>query len=310
MSILFVSHKLDEVFAISKRTTVLRDGRFIRTFETASMQEQELISAMVGRTVRYERYSGRLAGELLLSVEGISKRHNFADISFSLHRGEILGFTGLVGAGRTEVAKALFGCNQPDSGIVKLHGKQLKLTTTEDAVLSGIAYLPESRHTQGLFLPETMENNTASVILGKLAGRFGLVDTSKKRELAKTWIERLSIRPAYPGMPIEQFSGGNQQKVVLAKWLAMNPEVLIVDEPTHGVDIGAKSEIHRLLRQLSDQGIGVIVISSELPEILAVCDRILVMRMGRIVGEFNSDEADQEKILSLALKGCSMGVER
>ncbi|MBI9096092.1 MAG: sugar ABC transporter ATP-binding protein [Sphaerochaeta sp.] len=303
MSILFVSHKLDEVFEISQRTTVLRDGRYVKTFETASVTEQSLISAMVGRNVLYERYPGRDCKESILEVQHLCKKHNFADISFTLHKNEILGFTGLIGAGRTEVAKAIFGSNEPESGEVRLYGQALKLSSTEETVRSGIAYLPESRHTQGLFLPKSLEDNVGSVILSRLVDRAGLVNAKKKRVLAKKWIEQLGVRPAFPDMLVEQFSGGNQQKVVLAKWLASEPKVLIVDEPTHGVDIGAKSEIHRLLRTLSEEGIGVMVISSELPEILALCDRILVMRMGRIVGEFLSKDADQEKIMNLALKG-------
>jgi len=303
MSIVFVSHKLDEVFAISGRTTVLRDGRLVQTFTTDVMKEAELISAMVGRNVMYERYAERAGGQAILKVEKLCKKHNFEDISFVLKKGEILGFTGLIGAGRSELARAIFGSNIPDAGSVRLYDEALDMSSTKKAVSAGIAYLPESRHTHGLFLSRSLKDNLGAVILDQIKTRFGLVDNAKKRSVAEGWIQKLSIRPPFPDMTIEQFSGGNQQKAVIAKWLAAGPKVLIVDEPTHGVDIGAKSEIHRLLRNLSEQGIGVIVISSELPEILAVCDRIVVMRMGRIVGEFRASEANQEKIMNMALKG-------
>jgi len=303
LSILFVSHKLDEVFAISQRTTVLRDGKYVKTFDTDTLTEEELVLAMVGRNILYERYPQRTGTAGILSVTRLCKKRNFQDITFTLKKGEILGFTGLVGAGRTEVAKSIFGCNPPDSGTVTLHGNPLQLTSTESSVKAGIAYLPESRHTHGLFLSKPLADNVASVILDRIVKKFNLIDSLQKNTLTEEWIQKLGITPPFPAMPIDQFSGGNQQKAVIAKWLAYQPKVLIVDEPTHGVDIGAKSEIHRLLRDLSSQGIGVMIISSELPEILAICDRIIVMRLGRIVGEFTSSEANQENIMNLALKG-------
>lgn len=303
MGILFVSHRLDEVFNISDRTTILRDGHYVGTYQTDSLKEEELISAMVGRKIHFTRYEHRNGGDTILKVDHLGKANNFLDISFRLQKGEILGITGLVGAGRTELAQALFGNNSPDSGEIYLHGQKLDLKSTEDAMKRGIAYIPESRHTQGLILGKTLTDNIVATILNRLVNRFKIIDRKKQRETVNTWIKKLNIKPAFPDMLIDQFSGGNQQKAVIAKWLAYKPVLLIVDEPTHGIDIGAKSEIHKLLRDLSEEGIGIIMISSELPEILAVSDRILVMRRGRLVGEFSSESVDQEKIMNLALKG-------
>lgn len=305
MGVLFVSHKLDEVFTISDRVTVLRDGQRVSTNPHAALTEEGLISDMVGRPIRFTRYESRPAGEALLEVRNLSKKNNFKDISFTLGRGEILGITGLVGAGRSEVAQALFGNNKPDAGEILLQGKPVPLHSTEEAMKHGIAYIPESRHTQGLIMGKTLTDNVTATILKRITNNLGLIDRSQQKSKVKEWIQKLSIKPAFPNMLIDQFSGGNQQKAVIAKWLAYNPTILIVDEPTHGIDVGAKSEIHKLLRDLSAGGIGVIMISSELPEVLAVSDRILVMRRGRIAGEFHGNEAQQEQIMNLAISGAS-----
>lgn len=303
MSILFISHKLDEVFAISDRITVLRDGQHVGTYLREELDEEKLISLMVGRKIRFMQYEKRSVGKPLLEVKHLHKKGNFADISFTLHQGEILGLTGLVGAGRTEVAQAIFGRIIPDSGQIYLRGKEMKITSTTQAVQAGIAYIPESRQTQGLFLGKTLADNLSVTRLDSLANQFGIIRIDLLKEYVGKWIQRLSIRPPYPKMLIDQFSGGNQQKAILAKWLAYEPTVLIVDEPTNGIDVGAKSEIHQLLRELADQGIGIIMISSELPEVLAVCDRILVMRRGRVAAEFPKDDATQEKIMNAAILG-------
>ncbi len=303
MGILFVSHRLGEVFKISDRTTVFRDGKFINTFDTSELSEEELIAAMVGRKIHFLQYAFREGGEDLLKVEKLTKENNYKDISFKLKRGEILGFTGLVGAGRTEMALSLFGATSPDSGEIYLNNKKLELKSTEDAMKCGIAYIPESRHTHGLVEGKTLTENITTTVLKRITNRLNIINRKKQNDIAKEWIDKLNIRPAYPKMMIDQFSGGNQQKAVIAKWLAYNPTLLIVDEPTHGIDVGAKSEIHKLLRDLAANGMGIIIISSDLPEVLAVSDRILVMRRGRLVGEFKSTEADQEKIMNIALKG-------
>ncbi|NLJ69041.1 MAG: sugar ABC transporter ATP-binding protein, partial [Firmicutes bacterium] len=280
---------------------VLRDGQHVGTYPKEDLTEEQLISLMVGRKLRFIEYEQNPIGSPILEVKGLSKQGNFADISFRLHRGEILGITGLVGAGRTEVAQAIFGRLVPDRGEVYLEGQPINVTSTAQAVEAGIAYIPESRQSQGLFLGKTLADNVAVTRLDTMAGRFKIIRTDRLTEHVQQWINRLSIRPPYPRMLIDQFSGGNQQKAVLAKWLAYEPKVLIVDEPTNGIDVGAKSEIHQLLRDLAASGIGIIMISSELPEVLAVCDRILVMRRGRIAAEFAREDATQERIMNAAI---------
>jgi ABC-type sugar transport system ATPase subunit len=282
---------------------VLRDGKYVDTYCTAALKEEKLITAMVGRKIHFTRYEFRPGGEHILEVRNLCKKHNYKDISFHLDKGEILAFTGLVGAGRTEVAQALFGDNVQDSGEIYLDGRRVDVRSTESAMKHGIAYVPESRHTHGLILGKSLAENITVTVPDRIINKLHIINRKKQRRIVETWIEKLNIRPAYPKMLIEQFSGGNQQKTVIAKWLAYNPKLLIVDEPTHGIDIGAKSEIHKLLRDLSARGIGIIMISSELPEVLAISDRIIVMRRGRIVGQFRSFEADQNKIMNMALKG-------
>lgn len=301
MGVLFVSHKLDEVFTIGDRVTVLRDGKHVSTTPRDELTEEQLVSDMVGRPIRFTRYESRPAGEVLLEVNNLSKKNNFKEISFALGKGEILGITGLVGAGRSELAQAIFGNNEPDSGEITLLGERVWFSSTEEAMQHGIAYIPESRHTQGLILGKTLTENVTATILRRITTSLGLIDREKQKNTVEEWIDKLKIKPAYPHMMIDQFSGGNQQKSVIAKWLAYNPSILIVDEPTHGIDIGAKAEIHKLLRNLSEEGIGVIMISSELPEVLAVSDRILVMRRGRIAGEFKADSVEQQEIMNIAL---------
>lgn len=301
ISILFVSHKLEELFEISDRFTVLRDGKYVGTYNREELNNDKLVSLMVGRKVDFSRYEGGKVGEPLLDVRNLCKKGNFKDISFTLHKGEIVAITGLVGAGRTEVAKALFGLNVPDSGEVVLDGKTVEIKSTEDAVNNGIAFIPEGRQTEGLIVKKSVEDNITITILKKLLGKLGLVNLNKKREIATEWIRILSIKPPYPDMAVKDLSGGNQQRVVIAKWLATNPKVLIIDEPTNGIDVGAKREIHKLLRELATKGIGIIMISSELPEVLAISDKILVMRRGRIVATFDGSKATQEDIMNKAV---------
>lgn len=301
MAIIFISHKLDELFHIADRMTVLRDGKLIGTAPTGEMNRQKLISMMVGREISEERLPGKGAGDVVLEVKNISKAGNYQNVSFQLRRGEVLGITGLVGAGRTETVLSLFGLNQPDSGEIFLEGKKILPKSPAEAKKLGIAFVPESRQTEGLVLQQDAESNLTLPILGSFANRLGLVDFKKRRKRALELISKLGVRPAYPQMQVLKFSGGNQQKIVVAKWLATNPKVLIVDEPTNGIDVGAKSEIHKLLRSLADSGIAVIMVSSELPEIFAISDRILVMRRGRVTGEFDGATANQEMLMERAV---------
>ncbi|PRR70438.1 sugar ABC transporter ATP-binding protein [Neomoorella humiferrea] len=303
IAILFVSHRLQELFTIAERFTVLRDGKYIGTYLKEELNEDKLISLMVGRKIEFVKQSRSSPGPVLLEVKSITKKGNFKDISFTLHKGEILGLTGLVGAGRTEVAQALFGLNVPESGEIFLEGVKVNIHSPEEAMGLGIAYIPEGRQREGLVLRQSVAQNVSLAVLKKLRSKFGLLNAGKERQLVEEYMEALDIRPRLPNMLAMQLSGGNQQKVVLAKWLATHPKVLIIDEPTNGIDVGAKAEIHKLLKRLAEQGMGIIMISSELPEILAVSDRVLVMRRGRLVGEFAIEEATQEKIMNKAFMG-------
>lgn len=301
MSILFISHKLSEVLEISDRVSVLRDGKYMGTYHKAKITEDELISFMVGRKMHYKKYTASKPGDILLEVNELSKQGNFKDITFRLHRGEVLGITGLVGSGRTELAQALFGVNLPEKGEVFIEGKKVQIKSTNQALKYGIAYIPENRQVEGLILDKKLEDNIVITILERITNRIKLIDRNKKISIARDWIGKLDIRPAYPNMLIKQFSGGNQQKAVVAKWLAFNPRILIIDEPTQGIDVKAKSEIHQLLKDLAKKNLGIIVISSEIPEILAISDRIMVMQRGKIVSEYNDNKVTQEELLNKAI---------
>ena len=301
MAIIFISHKLDELFRIADRMTVLRDGTLIGSAPTADMDRKRLISMMVGREISDEHLSAKHVGDTILEVKNISKKGNFQNISFTLRRGEVLGITGLVGAGRTEMVRSLFGLNQPDSGEIYLEGKRIAPKSPAEAQKLGVAFVPESRQTEGLILQQNAENNITLPILRTLTGKLGLIQFPRRRAKAQELIGQLSVKPPYPHMDAVKFSGGNQQKIVVAKWLATNPKILIVDEPTNGIDVGSKSEIHHLLRELADSGMAVIMVSSELPEIFSISDRILVMRRGRITGEFDGATATQEMLMEKAV---------
>ena len=280
--------------------TVLRDGHYIGTRISSETDTNEIITMMVGREIKEQHLAGKNIGETVLEVKNISKRGNYQDVSFSVRRGEVLGITGLVGAGRTETVRALFGLNPPDSGEILLEGRKIAPKSPAQAQALGIAYVPESRQTEGLVLQQDSESNLTLSILRRFV-RNGLIRFGERRKKAVELIEQLNVKPAYPHMQVDKFSGGNQQKIVVAKWLATNPKVLIVDEPTNGIDVGAKTEIHHLLRELADEGMAVIMVSSELPEILSISDRVLVMRRGRINGEFNADGLSQEQIMEKAV---------
>ncbi|OQY33174.1 MAG: ABC transporter [Spirochaetaceae bacterium 4572_59] len=301
IALLFISHKLDELFAVSDRFTVLRDGQYIGTYSEDELDDDQLISLMVGRKIEYTIYPKNKKEEPLLEIQNFSKKGNFQDINFTLHKGEILGLTGLVGAGRTEVAQAIFGLNPVDEGTMLLDGAPLVINTPDEAVKAGIAYVPENRLQEGLVLRKSIEDNISLSVLDSISANNGLVDLTLKRSLTEKWMDQLGIRPNNPQMLASKLSGGNQQRVVISKWLATEPRVLIVDEPTNGIDIGAKSEIHQLLRELAASGLGILVISSELPEILAIADRVAVMRHGRIITQMFCEGLNQEDIMSKAL---------
>lgn len=302
IAVLFISHKFDEIYHVATRVTILRDGKFIAAHDIQDVDRPELIRLMVGRDVEYISMNAeKIWDEEVLKVNHLSKKGNFRDISFTLRKGEIIGITGLVGSGRSELAKAIFGLNKPDSGEIILNGSAVTIASSNDAVQYGIGYVPENRQLEGLIGKSSVCQNITLSILNSLCNSYKCVDVTKERQLAQEYIEKLDVRPKDLDKLVGQLSGGNQQKVVLAKWLVTNPKILITDEPTSGVDIGAKIEIHKVLRQLANNGIGVIVISSELPEILAVSDKILIMRQGSIVSVIDKNLATQEAILAKAL---------
>lgn len=302
IAIMFVSHKMDELFKVSDRFTIFRDGQYVETVNSVDITEDKLISLMVGRKVEIKKYANLERNkEVVLKIDHLSKKGNIKDISFEVHKGEVVGITGLVGAGRSELARILFGIMHPDSGYISINDKEVFINSPSEALTNGIAYIPESRQTQGLILAKTIESNITLPILRKFQNKFGIIDSKKRRAFVDKWISTLDVRPNNPDMLASQLSGGNQQKVVLAKWISTGARILIIDEPTNGVDIGAKSEIHQIIRKLAKEGTSIIVISSELPEILSISDRILVMRRGVINGEFINESVSQEDIMRKAV---------
>jgi len=299
-AVLFISHKFEEVFDIADRYAVFRDGISVGQGEVAQTDRDELIRLMVGRPVDqlFPKAHGQF-GEELLRVERLSRAGEFEDVSFAVRRGEILGIYGLVGAGRSELARVLFGLNHADSGSIEIGGKRLTLRSAEDAVRQGIAYIPEDRQTQGAILPFSIRDNISLPNLARLAPR-GLCNRERESQLAREWIAALSVKAHGPEQRVEDLSGGNQQKVVIAKWLAGEPRVLILDEPTKGIDVGAKAAVHAVTSEFAQRGNAVVMISSELPEILRMSDRVFVMRRGRMRGLFERSDATAESIVRAA----------
>jgi ABC-type sugar transport system ATPase subunit len=296
VGIVYISHRLVEVFELADRVTVLRDGRHVGTREVAETREDELITMMVGRAL--DALFPKTAAEIgppVLEVRGLSGRPQLRDIDLTLHRGEIVGLAGLVGAGRSELAQALFGIMPPDVGEILLDGRPVRIAGPRDAIRLGIAYVPEDRGQQGLVRPMRIRENVSLAVLRRLA-KGGFIDFPAEAELARSIIRQFGVRASGIEQAVGKLSGGNQQKVVLGKWLATKPRVLIMDEPTRGIDVGAKAEIHRLMSELAGQGLAILMISSELPEILGMSDRVLVMRQGRLVAEFPRARASQEAI--------------
>jgi rhamnose transport system ATP-binding protein len=307
VAVLFVSHRLDEVFALCDRATVFRDGRHVITTATAGLTTADLVRHMVGRAVTLFPKVEAPVGNVLLEVTGLGRVGVFDDVSFSVRAGEIVGFAGLVGAGRTEVARVLFGIDRPDSGAIRLDGAPVSFTSPSAAMHAGVAYLPEDRHQEGLVLDFSVAENVTLPILPRLFPRL-FVREATERSIAGEHTGQLNVRMTGVDQLARSLSGGNQQKVVLAKWLASHPRVLILDEPTRGIDIGAKVEVHRIISELAASGLGIILISSDLPEVLAMSDRILVFHEGRITAEIARDRATEERVM-FAATGMSAGDE-
>ena len=302
VGVVHISHRLEELKRISDRVTVMRDGQYVATVDTKDATIDQIIRMMVGRTI-YEaapEIPEVVDPNVVLEVQGLSRGRTVRNVSFSLRRGEILGFAGLVGAGRTEVARAVFGADRPDTADIRVHGKAARINSPGDAVRQGIGYLSEDRKRYGLALGMDVEANIVLATLRKFLRSFGRVDVRRTHAAAQQLVERLAIKTPSLRQKVRNLSGGTQQKVVVAKWLTANTEILIFDEPTRGIDVGAKSEIYHLLNELAHQGKAIIMISSELPEILRMSHRIVVMCEGRITGELSGRDATQEQIMTYA----------
>ncbi len=301
VAIVFISHRLDEVFAISDRVTILRDGRTIATRPIAAINRDELIQLMVGRPLDalFPKQEVPI-GDVALRVRGLARKGIFADIGFEVRCGEIVGLSGLIGARRTEVARAIFGIDALDAGTVEVKGRAVRISSPRDAIAHGLAYVPEDRQQEGLVLPMSIAQNITMPLLRELT-RAGFVQARRERALASEYGAKLQVRGVRSlAQRVGALSGGNQQKVVLAKWLATKPEILILDEPTRGIDVGTKAEVHRLMSELAGQGLAILMISSELPEILGMSDRVLVMREGRLTTTIDRAQATQEAIMRAA----------
>jgi ABC-type sugar transport system ATPase subunit/ribose/xylose/arabinose/galactoside ABC-type transport system permease subunit len=300
VAMMFVGHRMDEIYRVSDRIAVLRDGRLVGTELTADLSRERAIQMMVGRALDglFPRHAS-VPGSVVLKVDGLSRSSTFDDISFELRAGEILGFGGLVGSGRTEIARVLFGIDQPTAGSIAIDGSVMHFSSASEAMEHGIAYVSEDRIGQSLVMDFSILNNASLTVLDK-ATSSGMMSRSKELQLAEPFLDRLRLRFSSYGQPVSSLSGGNQQKVVVSKWLATKPRILILDEPTQGIDVQAKADVHAMMADLAGQGMAIILISSELPELLGMSDRMIVLREGHISGRFERDEATQEKVIAAA----------
>jgi ABC-type sugar transport system ATPase subunit len=299
VSVIYVSHKIEEVLRIADRITAFRDGAYVGTLDKQDATVGKIIQMMVGRELRIQRFeSGRAPGPVRLEVRRLTGER-FRDVSFSVHEGEIVGMAGLVGAGRSEVARAIFGADEYESGEVLLNGKNVHFGHPTDAIYAGVSMLPEDRKGLSLFMGLSIIENMSMAELPRMANA-GVIRRSVVEETADRFVSRLNIRLASLSNPVSSLSGGNQQKTIIARWLATNPQLLILDEPTHGVDVGAKSEIYQLMRDLANEGMSILLISSELPEILAMSDRVVVMHEGAVTGILERSECTEDRIMACA----------
>jgi rhamnose transport system ATP-binding protein len=307
-AVLFISHRLEELFAICDTVTVLRDGAVTHDGVTAEMTTDELVRRMVGRELSqlFPKQDAEV-GSVALTVERLTREGVFMDVSFEVRRGEIVALAGLVGAGRSEVARAIFGIDTPDGGHVEVDGVRLKPGSPAAAMRAGVGLVPEDRRHQGLVMELSIERNIGLTRLQALRTRLGVIGAGAEERLAADWATKLQLKFHRLADPVGFLSGGNQQKVVLGKWLATNPKVLIIDEPTRGIDVGTKAEVHRLMSELAAQGLAVLMISSELPEVLGMADRVLVMHEGRLARELSRAEADEESVVRAATGQAAAG---
>jgi simple sugar transport system ATP-binding protein len=288
VAVVFVSHRLAEVLDVASRVTVLRDGRLVGVYDTKAMTQSRLTELMTGKTFdKIVAARDTSANRAVLETKGLTRTGEFEEINLTIRAGEVLGLTGLIGAGRTELGHALFGMTRPERGTIHLDAKQIKLRSNRDAANFGIAYVSEDRLALGLIQPQSIADNLVMPVLGKISSRFGLISGQKKSALVNKWIDDLAIKIGVPQDAVATLSGGNQQRVVLAKWLAAEPKVLILDAPTVGVDVGARAGIYKIVRRLADQGLAILLISDEVSEVHFNADRILHMAGGRIIAEFD-----------------------
>ncbi|KRB78504.1 D-ribose transporter ATP-binding protein [Nocardioides sp. Root190] len=309
-ALVFISHRFDEVFDLCDVVTVMRDGAYVSTHLIAETSESEIVSKMVGREVA-ELFPKTVApiGDVVLDVQGLNSTGEFHDISFQVRAGEIVGLAGLVGAGRSEIARAVFGVDKYDAGSVTLGGVPVRQGKPSRAIRAGMAFVPEDRRQQGLVIEGSVAKNVASVIRGRLS-RLGLLTAGAENKAAGPWAAKLQVKTSALDMRAATMSGGNQQKVVIAKWLATNPSLLIIDEPTRGIDVGTKAEVHRLLSDLAGQGLAILMISSELPEVLGMADRVLVVCEGRLTAELSRAEATPENVMAAATRSAQRDSEK
>jgi len=303
ISIVFISHKLDEVLEITDRVVCLKDGENSGEVPTSATTQDGLVAMMVGRELDhlYARRKGRPSQEVVLYVRDLSGPPMIDHVSFQLHKGEILGLAGLIGAGRTEVARLLMGAEKKTSGEIRLDGSPVSIDHPAVAVAHGIAYASEDRKHLGLVLPMTVRENTTMAVHDRILTRFGFISAPKENSITDDYIARLQIKVSSREQVTRNLSGGNQQKVVLAKWLAIQPRILILDEPTRGIDVGAKAEVHKIIADLADAGVAILMISSELPEVLHVSDRVLVMHEGRLTANLSREQATEEAVMKAAV---------
>ena len=302
MAILYISHRMEEIFQLCDKVSVFRDGHYIKTMDVKDTTQEELIRLMVNRELNDtfpEFIPDR--GEKVLEVQNVCTEL-LKDVSFEAYRGERLGFAGLVGAGRTETARAVYGADKMQKGEIRIKGRPVNIQSPEDAIKHGIALIPEDRKQQGLFLNMSVKDNISFVYAPRITNVLGLINRNKEEEACRQQIEKLTVKTPTMRQLVKNLSGGNQQKVILGKWLLMNCDIIIFDEPTRGIDVGAKQEIYELINELARQGKAVILISSELPELMGMSDRVIVMAEGRISGELKKEQIHQEKILELASK--------
>lgn len=299
--IIYISHKMDEIFRIADRITVMRDGKTVGTYNAQDITSEQLVAKMVGRELKevYPRQISYEMGEEILNVKNLSSTDAFENVAFQLKKGEILGISGLMGAGRSEVAEAIFGLREK-SGEIIVNGKKTVIHKPKDAIKAGIAFITEDRARTGLNLKTTVKKDVSTLTLSQYCNRLAIINKGKENQVVEASINKLRIKTPSSNQSVKNLSGGNQQKVIIARWLLADPDILIMDEPTRGIDVGAKFEIYTIMRELAASGKAILMISSELPEIIGMCDRTIVMHEGRVTGELSKEEMTQENIMKLA----------